>query len=402
MKSHAQQDTLDPALVEANSYQLYTEGKWTELINLGKSAVKQGMDYFYLRMRIGIAYYEKKNYNLAEEHFARALKFNTGDELALEYLYYCYVFNGRFDEARALSKKFGKDLAEKTKTADKAPISFAMLEGGTKISDSATYYDKNKKTASNFFNPAVYFQAGLNHYIRNRISFFHAFTYFNQVSFTGDVRQIQYYLKSSIPLKRNWIVYPSLHWVNLSFTTEIPAPPPTRGQPPPQSQISTTVSNYYVASFNIQKTFKKFTFIQGNTFSSIYDKTQLLHSGTVAYSVFGNTKLIPGITAFLHTSDSYSSINTSFIPFIYVQPISKFSFKLSYLLNKGNNIIEDNGYIINNSTDLTKSRASMIANLYVHKNVSFYALYQLEFKEEAVQLFNYRYNVILAGVKIML
>ena len=65
-------------------------------------------------------------------------------------------------------------------------------------------------------------------------------------------------------------------------------------------------------------------------------------------------------------------------------------------------MIEDNGYIINNSTDLTKSRASMIANLYVHKNVSFYALYQLEFKEEAVQLFNYRYNVILAGVKIML
>ncbi len=408
LKSHGQQDTLDPALVDAESYQLFIKANWSELIKLGNKAVKQGIDYFYLRMRIGIAYYERKNYSLAEVHFSKALKLNSGDELALEYLYYCYMFNGRMDEARVLSKKFSKELAEKTKTANKSPINFVMLEGGTKISDSTTYYDKDKKTSSNFFDPAVYFQAGLNHYIKNRISFFHALTYFDQKSFTGDVRQIQYFLKSSIPFKNNWLISPSFHWINLNFSTEIPgqpSPPPRPGQPPPpppQPIISTTVSNYFVGSFSVQKIFKKFTFLQGNTFSNIYDKTQLLHNGTVAYSVFGNTKLIGGLAAYLHTSDNYSTINTSFIPFIYVQPINKFSVKLSYLLNKGNNIIEDNGYIVNNSTDLTKSRVSGIANLYLNKNLTFYTLYQLEFKQESLQLFNYRYNVILAGVKIML
>lgn len=42
------------------SYELYTQKKWDELIIVGKEALKNNFDFYYLRVRLGIAYYEKR------------------------------------------------------------------------------------------------------------------------------------------------------------------------------------------------------------------------------------------------------------------------------------------------------------------------------------------------------
>ena len=130
------QDTINSATVEQKSYQLYLDKKWPELIKFGNKAVDLGYDYFYLQMRIGIAYYEKKNYSYAEGHFKKALGFNSADDLALEYLYYCYIFKGRYDEARLLSKQFNDTLAKKIGIDNQSNIGFVMVEGGSKNTDS--------------------------------------------------------------------------------------------------------------------------------------------------------------------------------------------------------------------------------------------------------------------------
>jgi len=54
------QDTLTFAKVEAQSYSLYTQKNWDELIRLGKMALSRGIDYYYLRYRMGVAYYMQK------------------------------------------------------------------------------------------------------------------------------------------------------------------------------------------------------------------------------------------------------------------------------------------------------------------------------------------------------
>ena len=54
------QDTINSATVEQKSYQLYQDKNWSALINYGKKAIKNGYNYFYMQMRVGIAYYEKK------------------------------------------------------------------------------------------------------------------------------------------------------------------------------------------------------------------------------------------------------------------------------------------------------------------------------------------------------
>jgi hypothetical protein len=403
------QDVINSSEVEQKSYQLYLDKKWPELIKYGNKASKSGYDYFYLQMRIGIAYYENRNYCLAENHFKKALAFSSNDELALEYLYYCYVFTGRYEEARKLSKQFNKKLAEKIGTVKLSSVDFVIVEGGTKITDSAGYYDKNTKSNSNYFNPALYIHAGIASSIKNRISIFNALTYFNQTTFTGTVSQFQYYLKSAIPIKNNWLISPAFHWINVGHTAEIPVAttsvtsksrpqgPPAR----PQTETIQTTSNYFVGAFYIQKNINKFVLILGSTVSNMNDQTLLLHNGLISYSLLGNSRIVLGCTDYIHTVNSYSTINNSVSPFVYVQPFKKMSVKISYLQNKGSNIIEDNGYLVNNSGDLTTSRWSYLVNFNASQHIALYGLYQFENKEESSQNFNYHYNVIVAGIKII-
>lgn len=54
------QDTLNAAFIEQKSFQLYVEKNWNELIKFGNQALKSGIDYYYLQIRLGIAYYEEK------------------------------------------------------------------------------------------------------------------------------------------------------------------------------------------------------------------------------------------------------------------------------------------------------------------------------------------------------
>jgi len=403
------QDSITSAEVEPKSYQLYLDKKWSELIKYGNKASKNGYDYFYLQMRIGIAYYENKNYCLAENHFKKALAFSSNDELALEYLYYCYVFTGRNEEARKLSKKFSTKLGDKIGTNKLSSTDFILFEGGTKITDSSSYYDKNTKANSNYYNPALYIHAGIGSSIKNRVSVFSALTYFNQTTFTGIVSQFQYYLKSAIPVKNNWLISPAFHWINVGHTAEIPVAttsvtPKSRpqGSPPaPQTQTIQTNTNYFVGAFYIQKNINKFVLILGSTVSNMNGQTLLLHNGLISYSVLGNSRIVLGCTGYIHTVNSYSTINNSVSPFVYVRPFKKMSVKVSYLENKGSNIIEDNGYLVNNSGDLTTSRWSCLVNFNISNHFDLYGLYQFENKEAAVQNFTYHYNVIVAGIKII-
>ena len=414
------QDTLTSENVEQKSYQLYMDKNWSELIKVGNKAIKRGYDYFYLQLRVGIAYYELKNYSLAEGHFKKALSFNADDELSLEYLYYCYLFNGRYENARWLSKIFSQVLSEKVGANQLSKIGFVLIEGGTKITDSVNYYNKAKPSEPNYFNAPTYLQFGLNHYIKNRISLFHALTYFTQQTFVNQVKQYQYYIKATIPLKNNFSISPSFQYISLNVssdytktTTDTLWPPgvpphsiPPPGAPPFKTTTSTVSSNsnkqsnYYVGSFAIQKIIEKFTLGVGMTISNMNDVTQYINSGFLSYHVLGNSKLVLGCTGYSHTIDNYKTTYFSASPFIYLQPINRLSLKMSYLVNTKNNIIEDNGYLVNNSGDLTTSRYSALVNVTLSKHLSLYGLYQLENKYEGFQGFNYRYNVIVGGIKI--
>ena len=94
--SQAQQTTTS---VDKVTYELWLEQDWDALIETGNRALDNGFDFYYLRYRLGIAYYQKQNYHRAGEHFQKAFEMNDGDDLLKEYLYYSYLLAGRKYEA---------------------------------------------------------------------------------------------------------------------------------------------------------------------------------------------------------------------------------------------------------------------------------------------------------------
>ena len=386
------QDTLNQTSVDEKSYKLYTDKNWNELVSYGNAALAKGIDYYYLRMRIGTAYYENKNYIKAVGNFEKALKFNSGDADALEYLYYCYVLTNQFEQARWLSKSFNKAIAKEMKTDSLPGVGFVLVEGGIKNSDSSTE-----------FKPGYYGQVALEHYVAKRFTLFHAVTYFNQKDFEGATSQFQYYLRGTIPLKNNWEIAPAFQYINRAYTPPPPIKiPPKRGQPPPVDTVPpTTYYNYFIGSLAVKKTISHADFSLGTTISKVYGNTQLLHYITVNLYPFGWNKLDIGASLYAHTEDSYTSTHFAYNPYISWQIVKPLSLTLSYLNNNnGANILEYNGYIVNNTTDLTTSRISGVVTISAGKHLDIYGAYQYSTQVQSTEDFTYHYNSFIVGLII--
>ncbi len=399
------QDTLNSINVENYTYQLYTNKNWKDLTAFGNKAINKGFNYYYLQIRIAIAYFEIGNYYAAEKHFKKALLFNSDDELVLEYLYYCYIYTSHFEEAKRLSKSFSKSLSEKLKINNKQPISYIIAEGGIKTTDS-----------TRMFGNGNYFHLGIGHYVANSFSLFHGLTYYGQTfsdgaQVNGSLAQWQYFLKATVPLRNNWQVLPSFHI--LYKNTKITDPDYYAPLPPPPLPVpfqfplkdTTQKANYYVGSLAVRKSINHFDFTLGSSVSNVFDNNQIQHFFTAAYAPLKKNKLIVGCTNYLYTEDEYVTTYYATYPFIEFNPTKKLSFNGSYLLNSnGKNVVENNGYIVNNSPDLTTSRWSFLASVAINKLLDVYGLYQFENKSKDAAYdqagYDYNFNLFVIGLKI--
>lgn len=131
------------------SYKLYSEGQYKELISLGDNCTEKQIDFYYFDMRLGIANYELKRYFEAKPWFEKALNFNSVDTLALEYLYYCYVFSNKQKEAELLADQFPASLKRKINHKNKSILRSIDLNSGSLISPNITTPDIDDK-ANNF------------------------------------------------------------------------------------------------------------------------------------------------------------------------------------------------------------------------------------------------------------
>jgi hypothetical protein len=177
---------------------------------------------------------------------------------------------------------------------------------------------------------------------------------------------------------------------------------PKPGSPPPRSETTTTNFNEHVASLTVQKRLGGFTIDLLNTYiASSSGSYQLINGLSLDYAPFGNNKLVFGPNYYISTDSAYSNISHSIGACIFSQPVPRFWIKTGFLINDTKNIVEDDGYLVNNSPDLTTSRAFVMANVFLHPKFALYGLYQLENKTENVQKFHYRYNVMVVGVKFV-
>jgi hypothetical protein len=93
------QDEMDFRKADISTYNAYLQQRWKDLADTAEMAIEKGYDYYYMRMRAGIAYSEMKKYRKAIAHFKKALEFSTGDPAAVALLYLAYVRSGFHHQA---------------------------------------------------------------------------------------------------------------------------------------------------------------------------------------------------------------------------------------------------------------------------------------------------------------
>ena len=124
---------INYAEIDKNSFDLYQKADWENLTLFAEKQSKS-VDYYYFNIRVGIAYYNLKEYYKAEKYFSKAVH-NYSNDFALVYLYWSYLYMGQTDKAQETYEKLSTEEQNKIQK-EKNWIESIYVEGGLKFSDS--------------------------------------------------------------------------------------------------------------------------------------------------------------------------------------------------------------------------------------------------------------------------
>jgi tetratricopeptide (TPR) repeat protein len=180
------QDTINFNNIDLKTYGFAYYGEWDSVIHYGKLGLANDIDYFYLRLRLGEAYYYKQNYSTAIKHFEKALKSNSADASAQEFLYYSYLFSGRESDVdfygAGLPEAEKKDVSLKKNTL----LKNVYFETGPCASNNSSKNGNINMEGSNnlggnadLTNNLYYAHLGLNFSLCKWLSVYPAINYIN-------------------------------------------------------------------------------------------------------------------------------------------------------------------------------------------------------------------------------
>ena len=425
----AQDEKQDFKKIDSLTFALYQQQKWDELIDVGSSALKHGNDYFYLRMRIGIAWYEKQNYRQAIPHFERALKFNEMDQSVMEYLYYCYLLSGRQYDVRGLIPELNERTKEKIGIRESGIFEEIYFEGGPgwganqQIKDDWGQSDVRDTiyNSAYFYDNYTYFHAGARLKIHQNISTYQGYGYvqapFTQKSrylnqpaedFTYTTHQNEYYGNVTIGLPSGIKIIPAWHFIWYKYD-HVNTHYDTTSFELISDTVKSNISNY-VMSLSIKKDLPYFALELNGTYGdfSKYNQAQLGISG-YTYP-FGNLNLYTQTSLINRWQDNdYSLI---FYQMVGGRLTKSFWLESNFTIGDLTNYAENNAFVIYNSPEKInyKFEATLIYRL--NKHLEFSLMYRLLQRESEYLYYvtiddyerssvKYLYHTFIGGIKWM-
>jgi hypothetical protein len=172
VKISAQTDFLT---LDKRSYEYYLNSDYRNLKKTADSMITSGIDYYYLRMRLGIIAYLEKQYSVAATNFTKALKFNSADTVSREYLYNCYILSGRKADARLYLESLPEDQKNNVLNSEGTNNLMEVY-----MSSSATGYETSPYETNNYYfediNKTFSISAGLESFFSKRLKGTFVFT----------------------------------------------------------------------------------------------------------------------------------------------------------------------------------------------------------------------------------
>jgi hypothetical protein len=178
------QQPLTWSRADSLTYAYFISKQYDKVQSTGKAALSNGIDFYYLRMRMGIAYYEEHHYEQAIAHFEKAHAMNPADTLPEEYLYYSYLFSGRTENADAFAANASATLREKI-TQHRGNLRSVSLGIGMAATGNISAHQNEDINGRNYYmadgslNGNVYAGSfALQHTLRNRFNWYNGFSLF--------------------------------------------------------------------------------------------------------------------------------------------------------------------------------------------------------------------------------
>ncbi len=368
------QNTASFRTVDSLTWNLYLREDWNNLIRAGNRGLRNHIDFYYLRMRIGIAHYEKKNYASAIRHFQAALKRKPEDPVALEYLYYSFLYMNRHTDAALLTKGFPdslkKKLTGKNRSHPELEFNHSYYHADTKnlISDYHNQdFTDGSQTIPKYMNLTG---AAISHHLGRRLLFCHEAGYLNKHNYRfyqqdsisyaipdEIIHQYQYYLSGNIQVGKGFSISPAFHYLLLNIPSYASV---SQGQGFGQSSgvvASNSYMNNYVASLSLSKYFRHFQADLTSTYSNLNMFNQLHHSLGITWYPAGNLNFYLRSVGAL--SSEYSGREKLNDRWIFSQLAGTGLFNAVWIEMEGTtgemkNYVSGNGTIIYNSPVSTK------------------------------------------------
>jgi len=415
------QETINYPAINTKTYNQYLKAEWKELIKTGKTSLKNDIDFYYLQVRMGIAYYEVEKYRQAIPFFEKARRQNPDDELIKEYLYYSYLFSGRVDDARKFSSVLSDNLKEKIGIKEASIFNSVYIE--TKFDNWEDYYanptfgvlEQDVRTKFS------YYSINFEHLIKNDKKFYWGYTGINIVSnsfdrfdlipqpvFEKKVNQSQLYFKYSKQLNYGLKLNIAAN-IAMIFSDELSTiQSGTRWRGGGTSiGIQKTTSSAFTGFLSLEKDISLFKFNLSSSLSTFNSSYQVQPAFNVSFYPFANSNLYT-VSSFNNSFDftDYGTISE----FVFKQSVGvriyKFFIEPSITIGNIKNYVANDAFVIYNGVDMIKNMKSVKIYAYLFKNrMTLFAKYENynkinEYKINSVDYkTEYNNNSIIGGIK---
>ena len=149
----------------------------------------------------------------------------------------------------------------------------------------------------------------------------------------------------------------------------------------------------------ITKSFSLADITYASTISNVEGYNQYIQQLVLTFFPLGNTKFSFGNIAYYHW-EKKSGGTFAMNPYVSFKPTNSLTIQGLYFSNQTMNLVERNGYFVNNSPDLTTSRLTGVVDLALNRHFSVYGLYMYENKKMTSGVV-YSYSSFILGLKII-
>lgn len=355
--------------IDSLSYEYFLNGNWKKLIDLGKKANKEGVDFKYLQQRMGYAYYMLGDYYNSIRYYKNSLRFDKNDQISHTYLYYSAIRIANESMARYHLSKL-KEENRKYPDAKKYKLpDFVDLEYNYKINNYV------------FRGNPQYKRIGINIQPGYRLNLYQSVSTFSQITeLTDQTIQNEYFASLNYTVFSGANLNVAYHYVGLKYSAS--------------TDTLNIAGNLLFAK--LSQNWRRFDFsLSQSAFKNDYNNTS--QSGVqIGYSL--PTKFRIYVKSSLYLMNESDSTRLIFNQTAGAMIGKRCWLQGSLTLGNLNNFADNDGLYLYNSIDYTTFRVGGSAFFYWGRHLTLFTNYTFDKKQTIETLYQYNQHSISGGL----